>query len=1256
MNFSPKGFFSRYSVIGASLVAVLVIWLCLVAPYILKLSRNFSYKADLLSQDNFYNPISKAFGGVIYSKAQISFIVEKEKDDVLIIKNLFEAKKPNGEKIYAVERKYGINPITGEHVKYYGDRVRSGYLFAPRGLAKGQEFIYWHINYNVPAYMHYKGVEHIQGLKVYKYQARFKADQSKELGLPNALDKRGVELDVVLNIWVEPLSGYLIKYQDTSIAWYYDIKSHQRLIPWNRFSNAYSNISIADQVEQCKKEREKIILVNYGVPLALVLVLIIVAFQASDSKNRVWHVYAPTFLSLVIGAGISLMAYFFLSTHQESKNEQQLVADCRNIQNHISAETDKIINILYNLKGLAEADQFPSKAQFDNLASYYLNKSKDIQALEWLPKVPHANRQSFEKQAAKEYPGYYIKDFVNKQFEPAKERAFYFPVYYVAPQEKNFQILGYDLNSELVRSEALKNAANSNQVYSSTPVKLVQSGHHMAVLFLVPVFSKAGSLMGAFVAIYKIENLIPALVSYPDYNQNIAFDFYFGERKPENKVSSLVPHENLSGVVVNNKLQVANRVCEISFMPVASYYNRSEEQKNSLVLFIGLAFSVLISLFIYWILSNNRQELELSNLKLAKASSNLKSLIDSTTDRIVAIDDSYHIIAFNEAYYTKTMEYSGIKIALGMPLSAIFTLVTDSEKQEMYADWKEALCGKTVFKEQTFSAPNLSNKSYEIVYAPIKNKAGNVIGASQNVREITERKKADALIESRTRQMEEAQELAQIGSWEWDIKKGVSSWSPQLYKIYEVDQNNQTPDYTPVLHPDDKALVEQTVLKASKDYQPFDIFHRVISKDGSVKVVHSKGAVILDKDGNAIKMNGTVQDVTRIKAIEDELLNAKELAEQSVVAKERFLANMSHEIRTPMNAVIGFSEILGNTSLSAKQQEYVQAIKISGENLLNVINDILDYSKIEAEMMTLENRPFSINELFSKIDILFRAKAEDKGLKFVFNIHSSVPKIVLGDSLRLHQILTNLIGNAIKFTESGMVSINAFAEKGKDHTVEITFIVKDTGIGIPEEKIQSIFERFSQANNETSRRYGGSGLGLTIVKGLIDLQGGTIDIQSKQGEGSAFTLTLKYKISSEQEIPIFTQNSAYQYGPGELGKLKILLAEDNLINQKLAQHVLSDFGFEVQIASNGKEALEMVKHEDFDLVLMDIQMPEMDGYTATGIIRTQLKNTLPIVAMTAHAMAGEKEKCLKIGMNEYISKPFTAKGLYDIIGRAVKGA
>jgi signal transduction histidine kinase/CheY-like chemotaxis protein len=388
-----------------------------------------------------------------------------------------------------------------------------------------------------------------------------------------------------------------------------------------------------------------------------------------------------------------------------------------------------------------------------------------------------------------------------------------------------------------------------------------------------------------------------------------------------------------------------------------------------------------------------------------------------------------------------------------------------------------------------------------------------------------------------------------------------------------------------------------------------------------------------------------------------EIIKAKESAEQAKESQEQFLANTSHEIRTPMNGIIGMTNHLKDTALSSEQREYISAINESANSLLVLINDLLDLSKIKAGKMTFEKKAFKVSDLFKNLIYTLQYRATEKNIRLLSSIDEKIPGVLIGDPVRLNQILLNLTGNAIKFTEKGEVKIIAklLKDDGKNQT--IMFSVQDTGIGIQESKLNTIFESFTQVNARTTRKYGGTGLGLTIAKQLIEQQGGTISVSSKVNEGSTFTFVLQFKklprnIKDQRDLNI----PASDFNQPNLYSMAVLVVDDNKVNQRVAALTLQKWNAKVDVADHAKMAFDKLNQKKYDLILMDVTMPDMDGFEATKFIRKKMPpsiSKIPIIAMTASALIGDREKCIAVGMDEYVSKPFHPEELYDKIVKII---
>jgi PAS domain S-box-containing protein len=678
---------------------------------------------------------------------------------------------------------------------------------------------------------------------------------------------------------------------------------------------------------------------------------------------------------------------------------------------------------------------------------------------------------------------------------------------------------------------------------------------------------------------------------------------------------------------------------------------------------------------------------------------------------------------------------------------------------------------------------------------------GTAVAVQGMARDVTERKRAETELRAREAQLSEAQTIAKLGNWEWDVATNRTKWSDALYHIYGIQPQDLTPTYEGylnVVHPDDRKRVSEMVETVLQTGQGCSYGHRVIWPDQSVHFLHVNLKVDLDETDHPVRLYGTAQDVTDRVQLEEELKDARDVAIESARLKSEFLANMSHEIRTPMNGVIGMTGLLLDTDLDEEQRDCAETIRASGEGLLMIINDILDFSKMEAGKLQFETLDFVLTNAVEDTIEMLAERAHQKKIEFASLTYSDVPTALRGDPGRLRQVLTNLIGNAIKFTGQGEVIVRVARESETRDDVVVRFMVSDTGIGISEAAQEHLFQAFTQADGSTTRKYGGTGLGLAISKQLVELMGGQMGVTSTPGQGSTFWFTAVFgkqvenaavsqpqlvsleklrvlvvddnatnrkilshqlnswgmihqeadsgfralellrsaaaegvpydlavldlmmpgmdgfelartiksdpgiagmhlvmltsfgerghgarareagvaayltkpvrqsnlfdclanvvsaaTVNSERDVPSGSQlltKHTLQEARKSSHKL-ILLAEDNIVNQKVAIRQLLKLGYRADAVANGREAIEALSRISYDLILMDCQMPEMDGYEATAEIRRQesADRRIPIVAMTAHALTGDREKCLAAGMDEYITKPVKLEELSGVL-------
>jgi len=686
--------------------------------------------------------------------------------------------------------------------------------------------------------------------------------------------------------------------------------------------------------------------------------------------------------------------------------------------------------------------------------------------------------------------------------------------------------------------------------------------------------------------------------------------------------------------------------------------NEKTNKDSELFLLLLIAFITVIFSFVIFLIRNQQlrnDELQSATVALKLLSKYSLSLIEASLDPLVTINTDGKITDTNEA----TVNITGIsrEILIGSDFLDYFT---ESHKaREVYQE----VFAKGSVADSPLTLRHKTGKLTDVLFngSVYKDDSGNVLGVVIVARDVTSQKIANRYARSLI-------EASLDPLFTISVEGKITDLNDASVKVTGTSREKLIgSDFFEYFTEPDKAKegYKQVFAKGFVSDYPLTII------DGKLTDVLFNGSIYKDEQGNVLGAVVVARDITDQKRIEKEMMEAKVFAElateiaevaknkaedatktakNAVKAKQQFLSNMSHEIRTPMNAIIGFTKVVLKTDLSARQKEYISAIKLSGDSMIVLINDILDLAKVDAGKMIFENIPFKVAASISSMLHLFDTKIQEKNLLLVKEYDNNIPEVLEGDPVRLHQIILNLMSNAVKFTAKGKITVSVLQIKEDETSSTLQFTVADSGIGIPQNRIDSIFENFQQASSGTSRLFGGTGLGLAIVKQLVEAQNGTITVQSIEGEGASFSFVLtlqKTNKAAETTIEIPEEDT-------DIKNIKVLVVEDMALNQLLMKTLLDDFGFERDIVGNGRLAVEKLQTNSYDIILMDLQMPEMNGFEATEYIRTVLKSAIPIIALTADVTTVDLAKCKLVGMNDYLAKPIDERLLYSKIIGLVK--
>jgi PAS domain S-box-containing protein len=804
-----------------------------------------------------------------------------------------------------------------------------------------------------------------------------------------------------------------------------------------------------------------------------------------------------------------------------------------------------------------------------------LVQSAAIQAYEWIPAVPAAQKAQVEASIQRQNsPGYTIFQRNAKgEPEPASGRTVYYPVAYVEPRAGNERAVGFDLGSEPIRRSALDEAARSQTAVATNPVALVQETERQkGLLVFRPVYSTDANgqtqLRGFALFVIRLQSLFSRMLS--DASTALTADLVELNTRHEPEMLATTRKDRAEGsanlrsrfskpdLVLMWPVLAYGKTYATVIRPGPDFSTVHARRTGWQAFFLGLALSTIAAAFV-------------GNLGWQRYSLNTE--VEARTSELQRSETRYRLLFENS-------------------LSGVALLEAVRDQQGNICDWL-LLAANATFGSQ------LGRRREEILGRPI-----SVMLSEQDAATMY---------------------LA--------LRMVVDDLRPITFEEHFARQKRD-------------CLVNIFPAGAGRvAYISVDITDRKRAEQALRKTLEDAGRLNQQLEAETARANAAATQ-----------------AQAATVAKSMFLANMSHEIRTPLNGVIGLNALLLDMELSPKQRHYVKLIGANAELLLQLINDILDLSKLEAGKLQLEAAKFEIRPLLDKLAKMMEFPVSEKGLRFVCQAADDVPERLCGDAGRLQQVLINLVGNAIKFTNQGEVVVNVTRQWEKDGKIRLRFSVRDTGIGIPLEQQQLVFASFTQADSSTTRKFGGTGLGLTICRELVGIMGGEIGVESEPGQGSEFWFTATFHSLPDMDLKLMSskKRSALlqlpkQQAPAADYPARILLVEDNLTNQQVALGILGKMNLHADTAANGVQALEALSRQHYDLVLMDVQMPEMDGMEATRQIRSGassvLDHEIPVVAMTAHAMAGDEARCLESGMNDYVTKPIDPRLLLAAIRR-----
>ncbi|MBD9358326.1 CHASE domain-containing protein [Methylomonas albis] len=1000
--------------------------------------------------------------------------------------------------------------------------------------------------------------------------------------------------------------------------------------------------------------------------------------------RTLWHprllgVAAPLLAML---AGL-VVTFVLVLRAEDSRLQLQFDNNASALNKALAENFSAVLNASFSLNSFFQAVGVVDRDQFGVFAHGVLTQNKHIQALSWVSPVPNEQRASYEQSFRDQgYKDFTIKELgADRQFIKAQDRSEYFPVTYIEPLATNQQVLGFDLSSEPLRSEALTEARISRAVSVTRPIQLVQDGQpSQGVLLIMPVYlanatGMESTFSGFLSTVVRIESLVNAAMQGLNLDEMRVAILYYDAENHATLLHGALKALKASISESRQSINFGNRRLEIIVQPEDVFVSTHASWLPWMVLLGGLLFTMLLSVYLLSatgraamvaaLVDQRTAQLDTANLslknaysRLAEKGQKLRDLYELSPLGIALLDVHGKFVEFNHAFQRMT-GYTAEEIKQLDYLSLSADKQQDLDEQ---LNWL-AKTGQYGADEATFIHKRGRPVSLQLSGTKVAGAEGQeyIWFIAEDVTQAKANKEVLRQSELKYRKLFNSSHDAVMMA----DNSGFLDCNQATLDLFGYDAVSEFCR----LHPgkvsppnqadgrDSLTLANEYIVTAIKNgHLEFEWLHR--RADGTIFPAQVTLARV-SLDGHLV-LQCVVRDLSERKRVEQALIDAKEAAESMAAFKSEFLANMSHEIRTPMNVVIGLSQLALNKPVSNEVRDFLQKIHGSSVSLLGILNDILDFSKIEAGKLGLEHAEFNLNSVLDNLHNLFALSAAEKRLDFKMEVAPDVPFGLVGDGLRLQQILSNLLGNALKFTEQGGVTLRVVLLDLHDDQAKLGFSVTDTGIGIPAADLPKLFQSFSQLDASITRRFGGTGLGLSISEKLLQSMGSDFNVESSLGQGSNFSFELLLGVAAPQVgLPAARPNSETQAGGlatmlGERGAAlrgaHILVAEDHVINQKVLKEFLELCGISVDLAGNGQEALSLLQDHTYDAVLMDVHMPVMSGLATTEYIRRNpAYKDLPIIALSAGVTQEEREKCLASGMNDFVVKPIQVLQLIGVL-------